>query len=59
MPARVPLVASVTPEGRVPVSVKVIGVSPFAVTGNVPALFAVKVVDAAEVNTGPRPSPSR
>ena len=42
-----------TPEGRVPVSVKLIGVSPLAVTANVPALVAVKVVDAAEVKTGP------
>ena len=41
-----------TPEGRAPVSVKPIGVSPLAVTEKVPALFSAKVVDAAEVNTG-------
>ena len=53
MPDRVPLAARVTPEGRVPISVKLIGRSPVAVTGKVPALFSAKVVDAAEVNTGP------
>ena len=38
--------------GRVPASVKLIGVSPVAVTAKVPAVFSAKVVDAAEVNTG-------
>ena len=42
-----------TPEGRVPTSVKLIGVSPVAVTAKVPAVFSANVVDAAEVNTGP------
>ena len=41
-----------TPEGRAPVSVKPIGVSPVAVTEKVPAVFSAKVVDVAEVNTG-------
>ena len=53
MPDRVPLAARVTPEGNSPVSLNVIGVSPVAVTAKVPALFSAKVVDAAEVNTGP------
>ena len=44
---------SVTPEGRAPLSVKVIGVSPVAVTEKVPAVFSAKVVEAAEVNDGP------
>ena len=52
MPDRVPVAARVTPDGRPPVSVKVIGVSPVAVTAKVPALFSANVVDAAEVNTG-------
>ena len=39
--------------GRAPASVKVMGVSPVAVTAKVPALFSAKVVEAAEVNTGP------
>ncbi len=52
MPDRVPSVARVTPEGRAPVSVKPIGVSPVAVTEKVPALFSLKLVEAAEVNTG-------
>ena len=39
--------ASVTPEGRDPVSLKVMGVSPVAVTEKVPAAFSAKVVDAA------------
>ena len=52
VPDRVPLEARVTPEGRGPVSVNPIGVSPVAVTAKVPALPTVKVVDAAEVNTG-------
>ena len=42
----------VTPEGRAPVSVKVIGVSPVAVTEKVPALFSANVVEPSEVNTG-------
>ena len=60
MPDRVPLAARVTPEGRVPTSVKLIGVSPVAVTGKVPALFSANVVETAEVNIRTRsPSPSR
>ncbi len=31
---------------------KPIGVSPLAVTAKVPALFSLKLVEAAEVNTG-------
>jgi hypothetical protein len=42
----------VTPEGRGPTSVKVIGVSPVAVTEKVPAVFSANVVDDAEVNEG-------
>ena len=42
----------VTPEGRVPTSLKVIGVSPVAVTENVPAVFSANVVEAPEVNAG-------
>ena len=53
MPARVPLVARVTPEGRVPTSLKLIGVSPVAVTAKVPAVFSANVVDDAEVIDGP------
>ena len=53
MPDKVPSVPSVTPDGSAPVSVKVIGVSPVAVTAKVPAVFSPKVVEAAEVNTGP------
>ena len=52
MPARVPSGPRVTPEGRLPVSLKVIGVSPVAVTAKVPALPSAKLVEAAEVNTG-------
>ena len=52
MPASVPSVPRVTPEGRAPASVKVIGVSPVAVTAKVPAVLSVKLVEAAEVNTG-------
>ena len=52
MPDRVPLAARVTPEGRPPVSVKVIGVSPLAVTANVPGAFSAKLVEVADVNTG-------
>ena len=47
-----PLLPRVTPEGRVPTSVKLIGVSPVAVTGKVPAVFSANVVDDAEVNEG-------
>ena len=32
---------------------KVIGVSPLAVTEKVPAVFSAKVAEAAEVNDGP------
>jgi hypothetical protein len=53
VPARVPLEARVTPEGRAPTSLKLIGVSPVAVTENVPAVFSANVVDAAEVMEGP------
>ncbi len=53
MPARVPSVPRDTPEGRVPVSVKLIGVSPVAVTEKVPAVFSANVVEASEVNAGP------
>jgi hypothetical protein len=53
VPARVPLLARVTPEGNEPLSVKVMGVSPVAVTEKVPAVFSAKVVDAAEVIDGP------
>ena len=52
MPARVPSAPRVTPEGRVPTSLKVIGVSPVAVTEKVPAVFSANVVEAAEVNEG-------
>ena len=52
MPERVPLAARLTPEGRGPDSLKLIGVSPFAVTLKLPALFAVKLVLVADVNTG-------
>ena len=52
VPERVPFGARVTPEGRAPVSLKVIGVSPLAVTSKVPALFSANVVEAPEVNTG-------
>ena len=53
MPARVPSLPRETPEGRAPVSLKLIGVSPVAVTAKVPAVFSANVVEAAEVNTGP------
>jgi hypothetical protein len=52
VPASVPLVAKETPVGRAPVSLKLIGVSPVAVTEKVPAVLSANVVDAAEVNTG-------
>ncbi len=42
-----------TPEGRAPVSVTPIGVSPVAVTEKVPAVFSAKVVDADDVMEGP------
>ena len=45
VPDRVPSDARVTPEGRAPVSVKPIGVSPLAVTEKVPALFSANVVE--------------
>ena len=53
MPARVPSVPKVTPEGKVPTSVKLIGVSPVAVTEKVPGVFSANVVDDAEVIAGP------
>ena len=59
MPDRVPPLARVTPDGRAPVSVKLIGVSPVAVTEKVPAAFSANVVERAEVNRDPSPSPSR
>ena len=52
VPESVPFAARVTPDGRVPVSLKVIGLSPVAVTLKVPALFSAKVVEVPEVNTG-------
>ncbi len=52
MPDRVPSGPRLTPEGRRPVSVKPIGVSPVAVTEKVPALFSANVVEVPEVNTG-------
>ena len=52
MPARVPSAPRETPDGRSPVSLKVIGMSPFAVTANVPAALSANEIDAAEVNTG-------
>ena len=52
VPDRVPLPDKVTPEGRAPVSLKESGASPLAVTEKVPALFSLKVVDVADVNTG-------
>ena len=52
MPARVPSLPRDAPEGRSPVSVKLIGVSPFAVTTKVPAVFSANGIDAFEVNTG-------
>ena len=41
-----------TPEGRVPLSVKLIGVVPVAVTAKVPAVFSAKRRRCAEVNAG-------
>ncbi len=55
MPARVPSVPRDTPEGRDPVSVKLIGTSPDAVTAKVPAVSSANEVAAAEVNTGATP----
>ncbi len=48
-----PLLANVTPDGRAPVSVKLIGVSPVAVTEKVPVAFSAKVVEADDVMEGP------
>ena len=47
-----PSAAKETPVGNGPTSVKLIGVSPVAVTEKVPAVFSANDVDAAEVNTG-------
>jgi hypothetical protein len=52
VPARVPSVAKVTPEGRGPTSLKVIGLSPVAVTEKVPAAFSANEMDGAEVMDG-------
>jgi hypothetical protein len=41
-----------TPVGRAPVSLKLIGVSPLAVTEKVPAVVSENVVEDPEVNTG-------
>ena len=41
-----------TPVGRAPTSLKLIGVSPVAVTEKVPAVLSANMVDADEVNTG-------
>jgi hypothetical protein len=49
----VPSAPRETPEGNGPTSLKLIGVSPVAVTEKVPAAFSAKVADAAEVNAGP------
>ncbi len=51
MPDRVPSEARVTPLGSGPDSVKVIGVSPLAVTAKVPVWFSAKVVELPEVKT--------
>ena len=40
------------PRAGPPLSVKLIGVSPLAVTAKVPAVLSANVVEAAEVNTG-------
>ena len=55
VPARVPSLPSDTPEGRVPTSLKLIGVSPVAVTAKVPAVFSAKEVEDAELMEGPVP----
>ena len=52
VPERVPFGAKVTAEGRAPVSLKEIGLSPFAVTLKFPASVAVNLVLEPEVNTG-------
>ena len=52
MPERVPDGLRVTPAGRDPVSVKLSGLSPAAVTENVPAVFSARVVEGALVKTG-------
>jgi hypothetical protein len=41
------LLPKVTPEGRAPTSLKLIGPSPVAVTEKVPGVFSANVVDAA------------
>ena len=46
------MAARVTPEGRAPISLKLIGVSPLAVTANVPVLFSAKLVEVGDVNAG-------
>ena len=52
-PDSVPSGPKVTPDGRTPVSLKVTGVvPPVVVTAKVPEVFSLKVVDAAELNTG-------
>ena len=52
MPARVPSAPKETPVGRAPVSLKLIGASPLAVTAKVPAVLSANVVDAPDVKTG-------
>ena len=52
MPARVPSVPRVTPEGRSPVSLKVIGVSPVAVDGERAGRALGERDRVVEVNTG-------
>ena len=47
------MAARVTPDGREPVSLKVMPELPVVVTLKVPAVLSAKVVLAAEVNTGP------
>ncbi len=58
MPARVPSAPRETPEGNGPTSLKLIGVSPVAVTEKLPAVVSANVVDAEEVKAGRSPSPS-
>ena len=52
VPARVPSLPKDTPDGRAPDSVKLIGVSPVAVTAKVPAALSANEIDGAEVKTG-------
>ena len=52
MPDRVPLVARVTPDGRVPISVKLIGVSPVGRDRERARRVLGELVEVAEVNTG-------